>query len=102
MSTPETTGTARRLAPRDPETFFKAQERNRRATWRMSALCLVAAFLMGMPLTLVLTPFLYAPEMCLENEQAGHFRLQPPRAGTVLDIKETTSSSSDFGPRHCS
>jgi Zn-dependent protease with chaperone function len=43
-----------------PETFFKAQKRNRRATWRMSALSGFAAFMMGVPLTLVLTPLLYA------------------------------------------
>jgi Zn-dependent protease with chaperone function len=45
---------------RDPETFFRAQKRNRRATWRMSALGAFAAFIMGIPLTLVLTPLLYA------------------------------------------
>jgi Zn-dependent protease with chaperone function len=45
---------------RDPETFFEAQKRNRRATRRMTALCVVAAALMGVPLTLVLTPLLYA------------------------------------------
>jgi hypothetical protein len=45
---------------RAPETFFKAQKRNRRATWRMSALTAFAAFVMGIPLTLVLTPLLYA------------------------------------------
>jgi Zn-dependent protease with chaperone function len=43
-----------------PETFFKAQKRNRRATWRMSALSGFAAFIMGVPLTLILTPLLYA------------------------------------------
>ena len=48
------------FTPRDPETFFEAQKRNRRATWRMSALCVVAALVMGLPLTLVLTPLLYA------------------------------------------
>jgi Zn-dependent protease with chaperone function len=45
---------------RAPETFFTAQKRNRRATWRMSALTVFAAFVMGLPLTLVLTPLLYA------------------------------------------
>ena len=77
MSTPETAGTARPLAPRDPETFFKAQQRNRRATWRMSALCIFAAFLMGVPLTLVLTPFLYAVTM-VTAEVVNHFSPLPP------------------------
>jgi Zn-dependent protease with chaperone function len=77
MSTPETTATARPFAPRDPETFFKAQQRNRRATWRMSALCVFAAFLMGIPLTLVLTPFLYAVTMATA-EVVNHFSPLPP------------------------
>jgi Zn-dependent protease with chaperone function len=53
-------GAARNFGPLNPETFFRAQKRNRRATWRMSALCAFAAFVMGIPLTLVLTPLLYA------------------------------------------
>jgi Zn-dependent protease with chaperone function len=51
---------ANRYTLHDPETFFHAQKRNRRATWRMSALTVFAAFVMGIPLTLVLTPLLYA------------------------------------------
>src|SRR5215467_13863953 len=60
---PDAAGAARPLAPRDPETFYHAQKRNRRATWRMSFLCFVAALLMGIPLTLVLTPLFYAGTM---------------------------------------
>lgn len=45
---------------RAPEGFYTAQKRNRRATWRMSAVCMLAAFVMGLPLTLVLTPLMYA------------------------------------------
>src|SRR5262245_15173677 len=48
------------FGPSNPETFFKAQKRNRHATWRMSALCAFSAFIMGIPLTLVLTPLIYA------------------------------------------
>jgi len=53
------TQAAPQFTPRNPETFFKAQARNRRATWRMSALCVFAAIILGIPLTLVLTPLLY-------------------------------------------
>jgi Zn-dependent protease with chaperone function len=60
MSTPDRATAGRKFVLPDPETFFKAQIRNRRATWRMSALCVFAAFIMGVPLTLVLTPLLYA------------------------------------------
>src|SRR5689334_7479746 len=47
------------LSPEDRETFYAAQRRNRRATWRLSVLCVIAALLMGLPLTLILTPLLY-------------------------------------------
>lgn len=77
MGTPQSTGTARQPTPRDPETFFKAQQHNRRATWRMTALSVVAALLMGIPLTLVLTPFLYAVAM-LVAEVINHFSPLPP------------------------
>src|SRR5215472_972671 len=60
MSTQEPARPTTTFAPRDPETFFRAQKRNRRATWRMSALGVFAAFIMGIPLTLVLTPLFYA------------------------------------------
>ncbi len=77
MSTLRAFGTVRDPGLCPPETFFKAQRRNRRATWRMSALCVVAAALMGIPLTLVLTPFLYAVAMAL-LEAINHFSPLPP------------------------
>lgn len=77
MSSPETTPAASPFSAPVPEAFFKAQARNRRATWRMSALCIFAAFLMGIPLTLVLTPFLYAVGMAIA-EVINHFSPLPP------------------------
>jgi Zn-dependent protease with chaperone function len=49
-----------RFLPRGRESFFDAQRRNRRATWRLSALCVLAAVVMGIPLALIVTPLLYA------------------------------------------
>jgi len=49
-----------RYLPRDRESFLDAQQRNRRATWRISVLCVVAAVVMGIPLALIITPLLYA------------------------------------------
>lgn len=60
MSTPDPAKAGAKFVLPNPETFFKAQARNRRATWRMSALCVFAALIMGIPLTLVITPLLYA------------------------------------------
>jgi Zn-dependent protease with chaperone function len=62
----------RNFGPKNPETFFAAQKRNRRATWRMSALCAFAAFIMGLPLTLVLTPLLYVLTLAVA-EIINHF-----------------------------
>jgi Zn-dependent protease with chaperone function len=54
------TASGQRFVPRDRESFFDAQRRNRRATWRMSVLCVLAAVVIGIPLALVVTPLLYA------------------------------------------
>jgi Zn-dependent protease with chaperone function len=67
---------SRNFAPQNPETFFAAQKRNRRATWRMSALCALAAFIMGIPLTLVLTPLLYVLTL-VAAEIVNHFSPLP-------------------------
>jgi Zn-dependent protease with chaperone function len=61
MTTALTSATSpERFGPANRESFFDAQRRNRRATWRVSALCVVAVVAMGIPLALVLTPLLYA------------------------------------------
>ena len=46
--------------PVDREAFFAAQARNRRTTWRLTALCLMGVALMGIPISAVLTPLLLA------------------------------------------
>src|SRR6187551_1080935 len=48
------------LGPVDRESFFDAQRRNRRATWRLTAVCALAAIVTGIPLSLVLTPIVFA------------------------------------------
>ena len=53
-SVPDGSASSRTPGPIDPESFYKAQKRNRRATWRMSAVSAFAALIMGIPLTLVL------------------------------------------------
>lgn len=77
MDPMEATRPTRNFGPANPETFFAAQKRNRRATWRMSALCTFAAFIMGLPLTLVLTPLLYAGTLIVA-EIINHFSPLPP------------------------
>ena len=77
-SAPEAAGDARQFAPSDRETFDKAQKRNRTATWRMSALCFVAALIMGIPLTLVLTPLFYAVTLIIAEIINNYFSPLPP------------------------
>jgi Zn-dependent protease with chaperone function len=77
MSTRESTRPTTSFVLRDPETFFHAQRRNRRATSRMSALAVFAAFLMGIPLTLALTPLFYAGTLVI-GDLLDHFHMLPP------------------------
>jgi Zn-dependent protease with chaperone function len=48
------------LGPVDRVSFFDEQKRNRRATWRLVAACGFAVVAMGIPLSIVLTPFVFA------------------------------------------
>src|SRR5579859_2085538 len=55
------------IGPRDRESFFEAQRRNRRATWRLSAVAVIATVLMGIPLALTITPLLYAAALIIAD-----------------------------------
>src|SRR5262245_4371830 len=77
MSAQDSARPATTFAPLHPETFFRAQKRNRRATWRMSALGAFAAFIMGIPLTLALTPLIYAGTL-IAADIVDHFSPLPP------------------------
>jgi Zn-dependent protease with chaperone function len=63
------TDAARPLAigPRDRESFFEAQRRNRRATWRLSVVSVLATVVMGIPLALTVTPLLYAAALVIAD-----------------------------------
>lgn len=53
--------------PRDRESFFDAQKRNRRATWRLSVVSAFATIVMGIPLALTVTPLLYAAGLIIAD-----------------------------------
>ena len=61
------TSAARMIGPRDRESFFEAQRRNRRATWRLSAVAVIATVVMGIPLALTITPLLYAAALIIAD-----------------------------------
>ncbi len=46
--------------PLDRASFFEEQARHRRSTWRLTALCLAAVVLMGLVVSVVVTPLLMA------------------------------------------
>jgi Zn-dependent protease with chaperone function len=95
MDPTQATSPARNFGPANPETFFVAQKRNRRATWRMSALCTFAAFIMGVPLTLVLTPLLYTIGM-LVLETVNHFSPQPELLQQANDLAKLGLRVADY------
>jgi Zn-dependent protease with chaperone function len=45
--------------PVDRESFFTAQARNRRTAWRLTALCVLAIVILGIPLSTILGPLFY-------------------------------------------
>lgn len=46
--------------PVDRTNFFEEQKRNQRAAWRLVVACALAIVVMGIPLSIVLTPFAFA------------------------------------------
>ena len=46
--------------PVDRESFFKAQKRHRRSTWKISLVCILTVLVLGVPLSMVMTPVVLA------------------------------------------
>ena len=55
------------LGPVDREHFFAAQARNRRAAWRLTALAALGVALMGVPMSAVISPLVYAAVIVLND-----------------------------------
>jgi Zn-dependent protease with chaperone function len=100
MDSPSDSAATGAFVVRDPETFFRAQKRNRRATWRMSALSAFAAVIMGIPLTLALTPLLYVVTLA-GAEIINHFSPLPPEFWrNVHDIARLGVRAGDYFFNH--
>ena len=83
--------------PQQPhEEFFAAQRRNRRATWRISALCAVAIAVAGIPLTLIVTPLLYAGFMAGAAVVDYFTPLSPSFWRQVDDLTRVAGTAGDF------
>lgn len=53
-------GWAQVPGPANRESFYRAQRRHRRATWRLAFISAIAALLTGIPMSIALTPVLFA------------------------------------------
>jgi Zn-dependent protease with chaperone function len=72
LKSPGDTGASRGATPAIPgpadrEQFFAAQARNRRAAWRLTALTALAVALMGLPMSAVISPLVYAALFVLND-----------------------------------
>lgn len=69
--------------PVDRVSFFEEQRRRRRQTWRFTVLCAAAAALVGVPLAMFITPFLFLTAL-LTLHLAGLFVPVPAAAWAAL------------------
>ncbi len=69
--------------PVDRVSFFDEQRRNRRATWRLAAASALALFVVGVPLSFVLAPLLYAIALIAFN--TIHLFMPIPETLKLLD-----------------
>ncbi len=53
--------------PVDRVSFFEEQTRNRRTTWRLAAACGLAIVVMGIPISIVLTPVFFALALAIAH-----------------------------------
>lgn len=90
--------------PANRESFFAAQRRHRRATWRLAAASAAASLVTGIPMSIALTPVLFALAVILT--WAAGFVLPVPqelwdaysRAGrVVIDIVESMDDPATVG-----
>ena len=86
--------------PRDRESFFDAQKRNRRATWRMSGLAVMSALVMGLPLTLILTPLIYAVALIVTQIVSYFFPLPPAVWRDVDELGRLAARVADYVFNH--
>src|ERR1700730_1461876 len=86
--------------PRDRESFFEAQKRNRRATWRMSGLAVMSALVMGLPLTLILTPLIYAVALIVTQIVSYFFPLPPAVWRDVDELGRLAARMADYVFNH--
>ena len=72
------------LGPRDRSSFFDEQQRNRRATWRLSFFCGLTITLMGLTISAIVTPTLVF-ELAILSSIVNIFLPISPISSFILD-----------------
>jgi Zn-dependent protease with chaperone function len=84
------------------QTFYDEQARYRRATWRWTTLAAVAAVVMGLPLSLVLTPMIYCAALVALHLVEGVLPIAPVVWASVdgmAALIPTVAQAYEAGPR---
>jgi Zn-dependent protease with chaperone function len=75
------------------ETFYEAQRRHRHAGWRFSLLSVMAVFLLGMPVSVIISPFIAAVGV-ITVDVANEWTPMPDPVGELGELFESTSTTS--------
>jgi Zn-dependent protease with chaperone function len=75
------------------ETFYEAQRRHRRAGWRFSLLSVMAVFLLGLPVSVLVSPFIVAVGL-ITVDVANEWTPMPDPVGELGELFESTSATS--------
>jgi Zn-dependent protease with chaperone function len=79
--------------PVDRQSFSAAQLRNRRSRWRLSALCVLTSLLMGIPLAVVISPFICVVLILAADLANLIYRVPDLAALAMREIASGTSGS---------
>jgi Zn-dependent protease with chaperone function len=74
------------------ETFYEAQRRHRRAGWRFSLLSVMAVLLLGLPVSVLISPFIAAVGL-IGVDVANEWTPMPDPVGELGELFESTSDT---------
>jgi Zn-dependent protease with chaperone function len=75
------------------ETFYEAQRRHRRAGWRFSLLSVMAVFMLGLPVSVIISPFIAAVGL-IGVDVVNEWTPMPDPVGELGELFESTGSTS--------
>ena len=75
------------------ETFYEAQRRHRRAGWRFSLLSVMAVFMLGLPVSVIISPFIAAVGL-IGVDVVNEWTPMPDPVSELGELFESTGSTS--------